>query len=58
VYATRSRFLTNEVCEHFSRETWYPRSALPNGDRAETTKVDLQALLRDVWAPRASPASK
>jgi DNA helicase-2/ATP-dependent DNA helicase PcrA len=58
VYATRSRFLTNEVFEHFSRETWYPRSALPNGDRAETTKVDLQALLRDVWAPRASPASK
>ncbi len=52
VYATRSRFLTNEVCEHFSRETWYPRSAMPNGSGTETAKVDLQALLRNAWAPR------
>jgi hypothetical protein len=39
VYATRSRFLTNEVCERFSQETWYPRSAVPNSASVETAKL-------------------
>jgi DNA helicase-2/ATP-dependent DNA helicase PcrA len=58
VYATRSRFLTNEVCEHFSQETWYPRSAVGKNTSVATAKVDLQAVLRDVWAPQISPESK
>jgi len=57
VYATRSRFLTNEVCEHFSQETWYPRSGTPISPSMEAAKVDLQALLRSAWAaPRITAA--
>ena len=50
VYAARSRFLTEGVCEHFSQESWQPRSAAVEVPASRRVSVDLRAVLRGAWA--------
>jgi DNA helicase-2/ATP-dependent DNA helicase PcrA len=50
VYASRSRFITEEICTHFDLQSWQDNSnaervAHPSG----SAKVDLGSLLRERW---------
>ncbi len=49
VYAARSRFLTDKVCEHFCPETWRQDSSPADCVRTGTARVDLRAILRGAW---------
>ncbi|MEO6929158.1 MAG: ATP-dependent helicase [Casimicrobiaceae bacterium] len=51
VYASRSRFLTHDVCRHLDHETW-PRAAAPATlqPAASLTRIDLAAQFRASWA--------
>ena len=51
VYAVRSRFLTEAVCERFDEESWPPAAtAVALGRPAAGTKVDLAARMRLAWS--------
>jgi DNA helicase-2/ATP-dependent DNA helicase PcrA len=58
VYAARSRFLTEAICERFDQQSWPSQPDQAMNIRAPgTTKVDLRALLRETWtAPKPNSA--
>ena len=53
VYAARSRFLTDDVCEHLLPGNLAPRIRPRRiASKPERPGVDLRAILRDVWTSK------
>ncbi|HET9045335.1 MAG TPA: ATP-dependent helicase [Casimicrobiaceae bacterium] len=59
VYASRSRFLTDDVCRHFDACTW------PEAPRVEAreaamagVKVDLRAVIRSAWGAQGPSSAR
>ena len=51
VYASRSRFLTREVCARFDETAWPVASAAPTA-AVQAGRVDLARVMREMWGGR------